>query len=380
MGGVVSVERIDIDLATAGVSGNADTSLGQVIAKCVPFSTFNKVGITDNADADSFDRSCIDVQIVDNGGTANVQIDRAVAFSVAGTIESRTYVVEFDSDINVQSGTFTAGTAETITAVDQTKAFIVAYWEKSTAGDVDAHGEAQVRAYFASDTSINFDRGITGGACTGHYFVIEDTASNWDVQAFECIFGATDASITDTITSIDTAKTFLSAFVECAQADDDGETGIFEVQLTSGTVVTADRFTGTGGSVATVSGFAVTFDSGGDENVYRGRFAFAANDAQEVASHAAIDPDFSIAGTPIKVQANAPPNTGTTASSDNGGILVTVILNATDDGVVGDRATHGAHANNCPWETIEWAASAAAAEPLSAYTPNEQRSVRSRYL
>jgi len=255
VGCVVSVERVDFTLSGTTTSTN-DLTKGQDYTQCVPFATRQRDSVTSNANSDDYTANCVDVEIWDNSGTAAVRVTRT-----SGLDDSviTVYVVEFSSDINVQQGSVSSitgtGTDVTIASVDQTKAFALFYYQRS-GGQVDAHDSAAVRSYFSSDTVLRLNRAATAdGEFSGHWYVIEDTGSNWDVQSGTISLTASDTTATDSINSVNMAKTFTIASMETTQADDDVISGTCRVDLQSSTSVRAIR--NAASDTITVSYFAV---------------------------------------------------------------------------------------------------------------------------
>lgn len=353
MGSVVSIERIDLTLG-GGVSVNqSDLSLGQDDAQCVPFATFYH-GATANNSSDDYTGNMGEVEIYDNAGTAAVRVARTATLDpLVYTI----YVVEFGPDINVYRGTVDTvsgtGTSPSIGGtVVMAKTFILFYYKRES-GDVDAHDSAAVSCQLASTTTIDLTRTASAdGTFSGWWYVVEDTASNWDVQrgSFQLTTADTSAN-SSAFTAVTMAKTFVITCQRNDQVDDDVNSGCCYVDLNSTTTVRARR-TVTGTTTIDVEFQVIEFDSGGSDNVYRGDLAFSSSSIQETASHTAVDPDFSITTSPMKHH-RIGSGTGT-GSSDNSASAIKMILNATDNGIVADRNNFGADASNCSWETVEF--------------------------
>jgi hypothetical protein len=358
MPGIVSVERVDLTIANGNTANQSDLSLGQDDSKCVPFATFQH-NATSNGSSDNFTANMAEVEIYDNAGTAAVRITRtATTDPLVYTI----YVVEFDSDVTVQRGEVNTisgtGTNVTVTSVDQTKTFALFYYKRES-GDADAFDSASVRAYFTADNTLRLNRSSSAdGTFSGWWYVVEDDASNWDVESGS--ISLTGTSATDTISAVTTAKTFVVASQESTQIDDDAATGSARVDLQSTTLVRAIR-NASDASTITVSHFAVEFASGGDENVYRGLMSFT-TESQLTGSHTAVDSDVSCAWSPLRYPRSAAG--GGTQSSDVNTCAVKVIINGTDNGVVADRSTFGPSLEGCDfaWNTIEWAVAAEVAD------------------
>jgi len=298
MAGVVSVERIDITLTGGTATGASDLSKGQDESKCVPFATFQH-NATSNANSDDYTGNQAEVEIYDNAGTAAVRITRT---GTGDPLVYTIYVVEYGSDVNVQRGTVNSvtGTGTTVTgltAVTMAKAFVLFYYQHS-GGDADAHDSAAVSSQLASTTTIDLTRSSSAdGDFSGWWYVVEDTASNWDVQRGTVQLGtAATSANSSAFTAVTMAKTFVIASQRNNQADDDVGSGSCHVDLNATTTVRARRTQST--ATIDVEFQVVEFDSGGAENVYRGDLSFGTGDTQLTASHTTVSSTFSMAWSP----------------------------------------------------------------------------------
>ncbi len=376
MAGVVSVEHVTITLANGSESVTTNLNKGQDETKCAPFYSSRRVLVSGTNQSDNQQYNNPDIEIIDNGGTPAVRCTVS-AMAASNSILIEVYVVEFGSDINVYQGAFDIVASATtdlvsITAIDQTKAFIIHAYEASPA-DADGMDESRTGAFFSANDEITFIRGLgpTGSSVNGHYYVIEDTASNWTVDSGSHDCGTTGQS---TIGAVDMAKTFIIA--SCTRTDTIDDI-ILEPTVFLGATTTVDSIRGTNTGTCTVYWFAVEFDSGGAENVYRGSVS-GTSATDTTPSHASVDPNFTAVHTPKQISPTGRADSGGTASSDFNQALVGYVLNGTDDGVDMTRsvAQGGTQSIQSYWETIEWEQDEVVAVPPSAYTPAEQHVLR----
>lgn len=203
-GAVVSIEAVELNLMT-GTSHTINLTKGQNEAQCVPFIFARQSG--DYGGTYDGRYYMLDVEVIDNAGTAAVRISRQVSGNnnyVYG------YIVEFNSDISVQQVAFSGypNATANITAVDLSKAFVMAY-AKCTSTTISFKSWL-VRAVFNSTTQVGLIREATPNATiSGHVYVVEDISGNhFDVQTVDqtySVAGNNDA----TLTSVDTATSMV---------------------------------------------------------------------------------------------------------------------------------------------------------------------------
>lgn len=362
--GVVSVERVDIALPNGTSTVTTNLTKSQNEAKCIPFASFYRTSVPTTGSSDDHTINQVDVEVIDNSGTPAL---RCTVTNGTDGITVRCYVVEFGADITVQQGTFDNNTADdtvAVTSVDQTKAFLVFYYKRAS-GDVDALNSAAVRGFFSADDELTFARGSGGdGQAVGHWYIAEDDASNWDVES-GTIAMTTETSLTDTITAVVMAKTFIVASYMTTHDSDDVIGATCRVDLSTTTTVRAIR--NSNADNLTVSFFAIEF--AGDENVYRGLMSFTTG-AQDTDTHTAVDEDFGMAWSPVRQALSAAAGATGTASSDVNQILISPILNGTDDGVIADRSIEQGGTQNADfaWEVVEWIEESGAHTGTGAFT------------
>lgn len=239
---VKSVEYLEITL-TGSAAVSANLGKGQAIADCVPFYTVNCNASVGNQIADRY------VEVFFESGPNRVTAQRDGA---NGTVIVGVFVVEFDTSIvTVQQGTWTMSstnnTTETITAVTQTKAFIlIAYRDTSTFGD---WARAEIKVQFDSDTVLGFDKVTAGGVVTGRYYVVSTAGTDFSVQHITISPASADETATASITSVTLAETFVINTYQTDHAGNDVLNGAWCVDLSAQTTVRARRaFDSFGGS------------------------------------------------------------------------------------------------------------------------------------
>ena len=161
---VKSVQYVDIQL-TSSTAVSANLTKGQTIANCVPFVT-SKVasGLT------TFSTILADVYF-EAGPKVTAQK------SGSGTVDLGVFVVEFDSTkVKVQWGPIASfsGTSSSTTipeGVNQLKAALVHYYKSSDASS--DWGYNMVTGSFSADNTLSWQRDISSGNISGHYYVFE---------------------------------------------------------------------------------------------------------------------------------------------------------------------------------------------------------------
>lgn len=252
-----SVEKVTLTLASGTNPASANLTKGQDQQACVPFFSIREAGA---AVTDSFSNRLTEVWFDDNAGTARVNAQ----LNAGDDIQVEIFVVEWDlSKVKVQQGTVTVVTGATATAaiaaVDQAKAFIV-FNLRGTSVLGDGYGVNAFDAAFSSDTEITFTRLFsTTSSLTGRYYVVECIGSEFSVQVASPALATSGTTGDDTISSVDTAKTFLVGGCQTGEAADDARDGAAWFHLESATAVRLARSGGgTPAAVCTATVFAVT--------------------------------------------------------------------------------------------------------------------------
>lgn len=256
---IKSVEKVTLTLSSGTNPASANLTKGQDWQACVPFFSIREAAA---AVTDSFSNRLTEVWFDDNAGTARVNAQ----LNAGDDIQAEIFVVEWDtSKVNVQQGTFTVATSSAtgtaaISDVDQAKAFIV-FNLRGTSALGDAYQGNEFDAAFSSDTEITVTRhnGIAS-SFTGRYFVVECIGSEFSVQVANPTLGTSDTAGDDTISSVDTAKTFLVGGYRAFEGADDPRDGTVWHHLVDATTVRLARLGG--GSISgLISGstiFAIT--------------------------------------------------------------------------------------------------------------------------
>jgi len=371
-GYVKSVEYVEITLDTASseTADSVNLSKGQDISNSVPFVT-SIVDLDGNTgSADDWTQILVDVYF--ESGPSRVTVERTNGDSAevgqTPTIIFGIYVVEFDpTKVAVQQGVLTfTGTSDTdpITAVDdQTKAAMVFYYNTSQSTDIDSYARASVAGWFSADDTLSWQRDVSDGTITGHYYVFEAQNSEFSVQASTFSIGSGTSSNTATINEIDMSKSFVIGSYRTSEDGDNSNDGSVSIYLNSATQVGAAR-SGTAENISDIRTFVVTF--AGSESVLRGTFSYAADDGQETATISEVDLDYAMAWNPNTKQGNMLNN-----GSGSGDVQESFQkLEVTDSTTVqGDRRVGGSTASG-RWEVIDFGAPTET-DPQPAWTPGK---------
>ncbi len=141
--------------------------------------------------------------------TTNITIDRQDG---NGIIDLRVFTVEFDTGVDVQHGTvtLTSGTSidQSITSIDTSKSFIIMSHKLSTA-ESDWNGSSLPSARFLSGVSLRFEVGESATQSLHIAYQVVQITELGSVQSGTTIITSSQTSNSATITSIDTAKSFM---------------------------------------------------------------------------------------------------------------------------------------------------------------------------
>lgn len=337
-GYVVSIEYVELTLS--GVTSNSYTlTKGQDVSNCVPF-----VSMKHNR-GDDWDELLVDVYFEESPSKVTGQRGEGT-----GTVVLSIYVVEFDGvNVEVQSGTFQiTGTYDNvdITAIDQSKAFPLAYWRQS--GNDDDWDCAMVTTDFVDDDTIRMEVDNSIGTINGHWYVVEAQNTEFSVDKYVLsMIGSADFD-TETISLVDMDKTFIVSSYEADVGHDDAEEGAIDIWLNSDTQLRAERNPGAGSnSIPTINVFVIEFS--GDETVQRGSFDWANADTTKSTDITAIDLTSSmIKGGQMYGIMECDGNGG-----DDGRSAFIQYGFADSDTVSAERYTNNEHGTG-HWEVIEW--------------------------
>jgi hypothetical protein len=266
-----SVEYVEIEIATGETTDTASLTKGQTIANCVPFMTRQINGTSSN-----WDQVFLDVEF-EAGPKVRVTRD-----SSGGTMSIGITVVEFGSNVTVQSGSYSmsgGSTTETISAVTLSKTAMIHFY-KATGVGTTSMANTLVRGSFNSTTQLLFDREDTDGSISGHWYLFEANGTEFSVQHVEHIisFGTTEE--TTTISSVTMNKTMLISSFKSDDTIDDVENSVCSVNLASSTSIYSEREFGAVADV-TCEVFVIEFDSGQDPTVQRGQFDYGSGDTTD---------------------------------------------------------------------------------------------------
>jgi hypothetical protein len=187
--------------------------------------------------------------------STNIQFNRAAAGANA-TI--KWYVAEFLSGVVVQRGSTLLTTSPInvpITSVDLSKTFVLSSWQKP---GVMMGNDDYLRARLTSATNLELAHDTAGSTLDGTADWQVVSMANASVQSGDLSFLTTDASKTATISTVDTAKSFLIANWSTLGTTVGGNA--IRGRITSATQVTFDR--GVTGSAVDLTWFVVTMNDG----------------------------------------------------------------------------------------------------------------------
>lgn len=357
---VISVEKLQVTIATSSTSGTDTVAGSPTMANCIPF-TSTYITTANGAAFDEYNTKTDFLTSPDR-----VQVSRYTG-SASSALAAEVTLVEFNSDeVNVYSGTTAMSTSEQSKVVSSpfgspvslTKAFLYFTYTSDDSGG-DYYEEHSLRGRITGTNELTFDQAYTssGTAMSIQWYVAEAKTSAWDVDAVDISITDTNSTGTDTVTAVTMAKSFIvGSATSKDQTDPDGVwDAICDVRLTNTTTVTADRGEGNDGQIDW-SGFVV--ELGGSENVYRGNVIIDDSSPVTTSTFTAVDLDNSMIH-----QAGA---CGTMSAGDHQGsdsALVPPTYNrwtfaSTTTGQC-HHATDASGDGNASWEVIEWDIAAA---------------------
>ncbi len=288
---------------------------------------------------------------ITNGTTLTFQRNTA---SGGTSVEISWYVMEFTSGVSVQRGSQSVVTPlpknVTITAVTLAKSFpLISYRVEFGTGP---DGRAFPKAKLTTTTNLEIDLNVPPLTGIVEWQVIEFTGA--DVQTGDLTLSTTDTSKTDTITSVDTAKSWLIF----SQKNDEG-TGTnvashtLRGRITNGTTLTFDR--DEAGSLAIdVTWYVIEFTDG--TKVQSGSENFGTGDTLKNVTITAVDLTKTMASAGGLFQ-----RWGKTAENTSGSYVPaqnTLTLTTTTNLQIERTATDSATAD-VSWFVIEFAAAVA---------------------
>jgi hypothetical protein len=340
---VVSVEALDIPIANAANSGSASLTLGQTLANCVPFGTWQSGGATD-----AHRNRLIDFQLASGPNRCVAQRQ-----GVTDAMTAKAYVVEFAaSRVRVQKGSFLMLSLDGDTsaplspAVDPDHAFVVAYWGNTDTGDdLD---DVCVGYRIASDgASVLFNRTGTTGNMLGSWYVVEALDGAFSVQHFEDTFELADGEkLFDVSPEVNRYRTFVIGSYTCSLADDNpGDQWGFSIQTPA--IARGDR-----GSAPNSTGtiwLSVIELADGVGNVQHGEFG--TSDAEDEDFIDTVDLDFS---HPVLSASNSSGDSSDEGDSARAEAMIRLSLDDANtialDRLAGSTTAVGGH-----WSVVQWA-------------------------
>jgi len=185
--------------------------------------------------------------------STNIRFNRV---GTATTVTIKWHVATFGRGVSVQRGT-TNVTANpmnvAITAVDRTKTFVLASWQKlgSTYGADDV-----VRARLTSNTNLEFSHGTGSLDGIADWQVV--TMASASVQYGDTTLASGASTATVAVTAVDTTKTFL--MTSWSSGGDSIGANFVRARITSPTQLTFDR--GVTGTALGISWYLVTLNDG----------------------------------------------------------------------------------------------------------------------
>jgi hypothetical protein len=223
---VKSVQHFSLSTTGASVAGSLAT--GTDHTQCVPFAMATAGDTLSN-----FGDSLIGVAM----SSGNVTVTRT---DTTGTLLAEVYVVEFDSAVTVQQGTYTIADTSTSTTASLSAVTLADSWVLSygVIGSDTRTSANTIRTHFNSTTQLGFNRSGTTGAHTGQWYVAEH--SNFDTQEFEAV-SMTGASTTSSPSSYTVANSFLVADTTYSGTNKGPDDCAVNATMTNGTTITYTR-------------------------------------------------------------------------------------------------------------------------------------------
>jgi len=212
---IVKRQEVTITIASGESSGTATLTGFSNLVKMVPkFGSYRYVtGGTPDAE-EIFVNFKID-------STSQITAERNAASGNA--ITARVYVLEFGADTTVQKGTWSMadGVATddvSISALTLAESYCF-YYQKGTDADVTYHpDDVCVSLKFNSTTELGFERTGTTGSNSGNWYVVSSNTLTVEHGSHSEV-GGTGTTMTDTITSVTMAETFIISSYRTSEVD-----------------------------------------------------------------------------------------------------------------------------------------------------------------
>ena len=357
---VISVESFSTSMASGTNSVTLNLTEGQDPDNCVA-----RVTATRNGTAAAFaNRTFLRARFL--SGPARVVIDRGTSGGTGALDRIEVFVEEFDpTEVTVQQEEFSGSGAtinNTITAVDLDKTYIVSSMRGNPVNSDSSPREMFHEADFSSTTNLRMRAGSGGDTYDFSVFVVEDIGSNWDVQTVTWTASTTQDD--ETITSVDTATTFLTGSYQSDENLSDPDESSAMVELLNANTV---RFTtaNTSANARTATVFVVECGSS-VASVQRGKMQMNGSNT-DTDTITAVDLSRSVAS--FCMGPSGAVTTGINDSSTSGDWDETYCsLRYTSTTVLEGERDNGNDITDLSWESIEWLSGAGPAnEPTSQF-------------
>ncbi|MBI4009842.1 MAG: hypothetical protein HY361_01425, partial [Candidatus Aenigmarchaeota archaeon] len=263
---------VDISWYVAEFDRNVNVQSGAGSRNIVNFSIPNSVNLSSSFPISSFESEGSTAWGSDDEGRTRLTNSTNVQVSFVDSTGSDTTVwqaVDY-SGAKIQNGTFTlsSGSASNnvdITAVNLSKAFVIATWNVDTGVDAD---DTAILVNFTDSDTIHFERTGTTGNFGVAWYVVEFTGGE-EVQTGLASFSSGETQKNITINSVNTSRVIAFSGGNWKSGktnfstDDNLGHGWFIFNITNSTNLQLKRAVGTG-STADVQWFVVKF--GGETN------------------------------------------------------------------------------------------------------------------
>ena len=157
----------------------------------------------------------ISIETFDNSGTAAIRARRRPSnSSPQGAVQIIVYIVEFGSNVTVQSGSSTLSTTSataTISSVVQGNSFIVANANYNTAPSGGDWSNEFVQSAFNSNTQIAFTRRTGSQALEVYWYVVSSNGTDFNTEYVEYDFGTSEVGPTNI--NLSNSVTLANAFI-----------------------------------------------------------------------------------------------------------------------------------------------------------------------
>ena len=246
---VISVEHVEIVLASGVTKASVSLTKGQTIADCVPMGQSQSHTVTA---ADVMNRICVETYF-EAGPKVTCERD-----SGTGQVTVSVFVVEFDTTVvNVQQLTWTtSGTGinvSTTASVTDTKSLVVHNYRIDSSSD-DWNGHRFYARINVGGNTVLMSRQAADGTATGRLYVVEVIGTDFSTQIVTTGLTSSAESVSKTITSVTTTETFVIGTHSSGESSDDQRDGAVVVDLEDATNVrfrrAYDSFGGSPGSAS----------------------------------------------------------------------------------------------------------------------------------